>query len=130
MIKEIRSLSNQRLSVIILRSDNRFRSFLANLLQNLVESLIKEVARVGAFRSFTLSRFNQRVKTGKHIAQVRRALLRSRHFTVKAGTCAGVARWTIRMDQHRERITVTVNLDIHNSLCVSGSLAFVPQTRT
>src|SRR5438034_2112595 len=130
MIEEIRSLSHQRLSVLILRGDNRFRSFLANLLQNLVESLIKKIARVRVLRSFTLSRLNHRVETGKHVTQGRYALLRSLHFTVKAGLCAGVACWTIRVNQYRKGVAITVNLHIHNSLRVSGSLTFVPQTRT
>ena len=46
VIDEIRHFSSQTFIVIVLRRDDRLRRFLAELLENLVETFFEEIRRV------------------------------------------------------------------------------------
>src|SRR5687768_17398608 len=93
MIEKIAALLRKLIPILILCCYHRLSRFLTNLLEYLVQTLIKKVTRVGALGPFLFSLLDQSVKPTQHFAQVPVALpgvACSLNYIVKARGLSGM----------------------------------------
>src|SRR5262245_8618206 len=166
VVKQIADLGRELFAAFViarvLRRDDRFGGFLADLLEYLVEAAVEEITRVGAFGALILSLLDQLEEFLKLNPQIHRRDIdqRERRFgafkyravllldlrrlfglrrlrsldiprvTKEAGAFSGVARRPLRIDSHQQRVAVTIQAQIDDSLSGARGLALVPKLLT
>src|SRR5262249_33929241 len=137
----------------VLGRDDRFGGFLADLLENFVKAVVKEIARIGAFRSLILSLLDQFEEVLKLYPQIHcgdidqrdrrfhafkdRIILpfdprRLRRFDImraseEAGAFAGMTGRAVRVDTRQQRIAVAIQADVNDALSGARGRAFMPK---
>ena len=127
MIKEIADFVLDFLRVRIFGSDDNLRRLFAQLFEDLVNALVKEVIGVGALLRIFLAILDHAHDILKHClcAAVRR--LRRHHVAVKTARVAGVAGSSHLQNPCEQRVVVTVQGNLLYKLIMPGCLPLQPQ---
>src|SRR5262249_46885439 len=154
MVKQIADIGRELFAAFVvagvLGRDDRFGGFLADLLENFVKAVVKEIARIGAFRSLILSLLDQFEEVLKLYPQIHCGDInqRDRRFHTlntllfdprrlrrldiprapeEAGAFAGVTRRAVRVNAHQQRIAVAVKANVNDALSGARGRAFMPK---
>ncbi len=124
MIHQIADFINGIRVIAILRGENHLRGLLADFLEDLVDSLFKQIRRVAAF-------LRLRLTPAQHLKEIvilkRGRLLAFEHGLKEAALCAGVAGGARLFDLDEQRVRVAIRRDGHDLLRVSACFALSPE---
>ena len=137
VIPEVAHLVEDLLAHVVLRGDDRLDSLLADLLEDFVLALVKQVVRVGTLDRVEAAVLDDVVEIVEDSGEVR--LLRRRHdgdalllpahelAAAEAGVRARMAGDTRLMHAHEQCVAVAVVGDFLDLLNVAGRLALLPE---
>ena len=124
MVREIGKLIHRLTFVGSLSGDYDLRGLLADLFEDLVDSLFKEIRCVRALGLLLLSLLEQAVQS---LEAELRALIALLNGSGEARVASGMARRSILFDHNDKRVAVAVRRDRDYVLIVAARLSLEPQ---
>ena len=127
MVQEIGNLVFYFLRIRIFGSDDDLRRLLTDLLQDLVDSLVKQVIRVGTFLRMDLPVLDHAIDILKYLQRIRLIVLFFQNRPIETTAVSGMAGCTDLMYFRKQRVIITVHLQLLHILEMAGSQALHPK---